>query len=95
MGNVTIVTALCRCLTRGHIGGTLVQLLPGMLSLLALMVAQQSKPGRSGDTIIIDKVSEKSYTAFAANSCLFYRNRVVAIVGMLVEEKFPWNNQPC
>ncbi len=44
---------------------------------------------------IIDKVTEKSYTAFAANSCLFYRNRVVAIVGMLVEEKFPWNNQPC
>ena len=43
----------------------------------------------------IDKVTEKSYTAFAANLCLFYRNRVVAIVGMLVEEKFPWNNQPC
>jgi hypothetical protein len=69
--------------------------MPGMLSLLALMVAQQGKPGRSGAPITIDKGTGKSYTAFAANSCLFYRNRVVAIVGMLVEEKFPWNNQPC
>lgn len=67
--------------------------LKGMLS--SLEVAGVSIPPRPVEgTEKIDNITGKSYTALAVNSCSFYCNHVAAIVGTLVEEMFPWNNQP-